>query len=106
MDPESEKDQKESKDPKKCDICLQDQDPKKCNDCTFVSCNDCIINWYMCQGKKSCPMCKSIESYDVDHSEVVVNNEDPEDNTFAIENVNIALVMEQIAREAGMTDQE
>jgi hypothetical protein len=51
-------------------------------------------------------MCKSIESYDVDHSEVIVNDEDPEDNTFVIENVNIALFMEQIAREAGMTEDE
>ena len=59
----------------RCLICLKTNNIIKCNDCTFLSCEQCIIKWYE-TSNFACPQCKKSNTYTIDYSKVNVNDND------------------------------
>ena len=50
-----------------CNICLRKGDNIKCNECTFLSCEECITEWYKTFGCKfKCPQCKQVKTFNID----------------------------------------
>ena len=58
-----------------CNICLKKIEIQKCTDCTFVGCNNCIINWFKTSNKFNCPQCKKEQSYEIDYDSIEIREE-------------------------------
>jgi hypothetical protein len=68
----------------KCNICLKDMVVLKCSECTFLSCNDCIVEWYNSQkydrnNPFKCPQCKKSETFDINYDDLEENEEEDSD---------------------------
>ena len=44
-----------------CNICLQELKVEKCKECTFNSCEECMMKWYSIRA--CCPQCKKMNTF-------------------------------------------
>ena len=63
-----------------CNICLCEQTELKCNECTFECCYKCINEWS--ERSHDCPQCKKFETYDIEYSTIISEEEISYDPDF------------------------
>ncbi len=66
-----------------CNICLSEPTKLKCSECTFECCYNCIYEWS--EKSHNCPQCGKFETYDIEYSMFIQENDDDDDTVYNFE---------------------